>query len=517
LALVVPVVAVCLIAAIPILYLAIRALGVGDDAVRVLVRPRTVELLLTSFFVCLGTSVGAVLLGVPLAWLTLCTDLPGRRAWTILVVAPLAVPSYLLAYAFVALLAPSGPARDLARAAGLDGWLPGPYGAGAAIGVLTLATYPLVLLATRGGLARVDPAMAEVARSLGDGPFRAFLRGTLPMLLPAVGAGTLLAALYALSDFGSVAILRADTFARAVATQYASALDRSGAALFSLVLVALAAGLVALEWRLRRRHAPQEAQVTRRAARPVPLGRWRWPAVVLCGAVVALALVVPAATVLTWLERGARTGLAVGATLDATVATLVIAGSAAVLGTFLVVPVAVLQARFPGRLASVSRLATNGAFAIPGISFALAAVFASIALVPGLYRTLPILVLAVAVRHVALGAAPVTGAASLVGRGVTDAARSLGDDALRVTLRVGWRLVRPGIAAGFALLFLTVAKELPVTLFLAPPGTRTLATRMWTEATEGAYAAAAAPALMLLVVSLASVGWLLRTRSATVA
>jgi len=517
LALSVPVAVVCLLAAIPLLYLAIRALGAGDDAFRVLVRPRTLELLLTSLVVCLGTSVGAILLGVPLAWLTLRTDLPGRRVWMVLVVTPLAVPSYLLAYAFVALLAPNGPARELARGTGLEGWLPGPYGVAGAVAVLTLSTYPLVLLAARGALARVDPAVSEVARSLGDGPFRAFLQGTLPMLLPAVGAGTLLAALYALSDFGSVAILRADTFARAVATQYASSLDRSGAALFSLVLVGLASILVALEWRVRRRHALQAPHAARRAPRPAVLGRWRWPAVALCAGVVTLALAVPAATVLTWLGRGAGVGPAAGATLDATIATLVIAGSAAGLGTLLVVPVAIVQARFPGRLASLSRFATNGAFAVPGISFALAAVFASLALVPGLYRTLPILVLALAVRHLALGAAPVTGAAVLVGRGITDAARSLGDDALRVTLRVGWPLVRPGIVAGFALLFLTVAKELPVTLFLTPPGTRTLATRLWTEATEGGYAAAAAPALMLLVLSLVSVGWLLRTRAANVA
>ena len=506
----------CLLAAIPLLYLVIRALGGGDDALRILVRPRTIELLLTSLVVCLGTSAGAVLLGVPLAWLTLRTDLPGRRAWTILVVAPLAVPSYLLAYAFVALLAPSGPARELARGVGFDGWLPGPYGVVGAIVVLTLSTYPLVLLATRGGLARVDPAVAEVARSLGDGPFRAFLRATLPMLLPAVGAGTLLAALYALSDFGSVAILRADTFARAVASQYQSSLDRSGAALFSLVLVGLAAILVALEWRVRSRHAVQAAHSPRRVPRLVALGHWRWPAVALCGAVTGLALAVPAATVLTWLARGTDAA-AVGTTLDATIATLVIAGSAAIVGTLLVVPVAVLQARYPGRLAALSRLATNSAFAIPGISFALAAVFASLALVPGLYRTLPILVLALAIRHLALGAAPVTGSVLLVGRGVTDAARSLGDDALRMLLRVGWPLVRPGIAAGLALLFLTFAKELPVTLFLAPPGTRTLATRLWTEATEGNYAAAAAPAAMLLVLSLMSAGWLLRTRAANVA
>jgi iron(III) transport system permease protein len=245
----------------------------------------------------------------------------------------------------------------------------------------------------------------------------------------------------------------------------------------------------------------------------VALGRWRWPAVVACGAIVSLALVFPTVTVLTWLVRGAGTATAVPDLLSATVATVVIAGAVAGLGTVLVVPVSIAQARFPGPWASLTRLSTNAAFAIPGISFALAAVFASLSLVPGLYRSLPILVLALAVRYLALGAAPVTGAVFLVGRGVTDVARSLGDDPWRVMLRVGWPLVRPGIVAGAALLFLTVAKELPVTLFLAPPGVRTLATRMWTEATEGAYAAAAAPGLVLLVISMVSVAWLLKTRA----
>lgn len=513
----VPVVVVCLLAAVPIGYLLIRATGAGDEALRVLFRGRTLQLLLTSLIVCIGTAAGALSLGVPLAWLTLRTDLPWRRAWTVLVVAPLAVPSYLLAYAFVAALAPDGPVRALVRGTPLDGWLPGAHGVVGAVVVLSLSTYPLVLLATRGALGRVDASVTEVARSLGDGAFRAFLTGTLPMLLPAVGAGALLASLYALSDFGSVAILRADTFARAVASQYGSSLDRSGAALFSLVLVVLAAGLVAAEWRIRGRHAIALPHGPRRAPRPVTLGPWRWPAVALCASVVVLALVVPTVTVLSWLPRGAGIGAAAADTLAATAATVVIAGAGAMVGTALVVPVAIVQARYPGRLARLSRALTNGVFAIPGISFALAAVFASLSLVPAWYRTLPILVLALAIRHLAMGAAPLTGAVMLVGRGVTDAARSLGDGVLAVMLRIGWPLARPGVTAAFVLLFLTLAKELPVTLFLAPPGTRTLATRVWTEATEGGYAAAAAPALVLLMVSLVSVSWLLRTRVTTMA
>lgn len=518
----VPVAVVCVLALIPIAYLLIRASGVGDDALRLLFRPRSVQLLLTSVVVCLGTATGAIALGVPLAWLTLRTDLPGRRAWTALVVAPLAVPSYLLAYAFVAALAPDGPARDLLGPVGLAGWLPGPHGVAGAIVVLTLSTYPLVLLATRAALTRVDPSTAEVARSLGDGPIRAFRNGTLPMLLPAVAAGALLAALYALSDFGSVAILRADTFARAIASQYNASLDRTTAALFSLVLMLLAFGLVLLEWRIRRRHAIRVPASGRRTPRPVVLGRWRWPALALCASVVLLALVVPALTVLAWLVR-AWAGAPGGASIPAPVAdvlgpasaSIMIAGSAAVVGTLLVVPIAIVQARFPGRLAAASRLATSAAFAIPGISFALAAVFASLALVPGLYRTVPVLVLVLAVRHLALGAAPVTGSVMLVGRGVTDAARSLGDGPSRAAWRVGLPLVRPGIIAGAVLLFLTILKELPVSLFLVPPGTRTLATRLWTEATEGGYVAAAAPAAALLLISLLSVGWLLRSPTAS--
>ncbi|MCY7419214.1 MAG: iron ABC transporter permease [Chloroflexi bacterium] len=502
--------AICVLALVPVVYLVLRATSADDQVLQVLLRPRMVYLLGTSLLVALSTVAGSVALGVPLAWLTCRTDLPGRRVWTVLVVAPLAVPSYILAYALVAAIGPGGAVRDAMQQLSL-GWLvPAPFGLPGAVLVLVLSTYPLVLLSARAALLRTDPAITETARSLGDGPMRAFVRSTLPTLMPAIATGALLAALYALSDFGSVSILRADTFARAIQSQYSSSIDRQGAALLSLVLVLVALALILAEARLRRHASIVTPHGARRAPQAVALGRWRWPALALCGAVVAVALVLPAAVVGVWVVRGMALGTVQVDVLAATRGSLSIAIPVAALAIVLAVPVAMLQVGYPGRFSRATRAITLTAYAIPGISFALAVVFASLALVPDLYRTLPILVLAMAIRYLPLAVSPTAGTMMLVGGGLVEAARSLGDSPARAARTILLPLVRPGIIAVVVLVFLSAIKELPLTLFLAPPGVRTLETRVWTDATEGAYVEAAGPAMVLLVVSLASVGLLVR-------
>ena len=242
------------LAVIPVAYLAARAFEGGADALAPLLRPRTLELLISTVALGAAVIVGAVGLGVPLAWLTVRTDLPARRAWSVLTIAPLAVPSYLLAFAFVGAFAPRGWLTGLLGMIGVEA-APSIYGfAGAAI-VLSLATMPYVVIATRAALARLDPATEEAARSLGDGPWAAARAAIVPVVVPAVGAGALLACLYAIADFGAVSILRYDTLATAIYSQYRFSFDRSGAAALALLLLGLALVLVWAEARVRRRAA----------------------------------------------------------------------------------------------------------------------------------------------------------------------------------------------------------------------------------------------------------------------
>jgi iron(III) transport system permease protein len=507
--LLVPALLVAALAALPLVYLVVRALGVEREALELALRPRTLQILGASVALGATVAVGSIAIGLPLAWLTARTDLPGRRLWTVLAVIPLAVPSYVMAFAFVAALGPRGALSELLRSVGLPG-LPSIYGfAGAAL-VITLATYPYVLLGTRAALLRSDPALEEAGRALGDRPLTVFRRVTLPLLLPAIAAGALLAVLYALADFGAVAILQFDSFARAIYVQYRSSFDRSMAAVLALMLVAITLVVAWLESRVRSR-VPVAQHAPRRPPTIVRLGRWRWPALVFCGSVVALGVLIPAGTVLFWLSRGLAQGEQLRILPEAAAGSLVAGLTAGVVAVTMALPVAVLAVRHAGRLQLWLERILYSAFAMPGIVIALATVVFVLNVTPVVYQTMLVLILAYAVRFLPQAVGPLRGSLAQVSPRVVEAARSLGDSPARAFRRVTLPLLRPGLVAGLALVFLTTVKELPLTLLLSPTGFDTLATAIWSAASEGFYARAAAPAAMLMLLAGATVGLLFRS------
>jgi iron(III) transport system permease protein len=321
----------------------------------------------------------------------------------------------------------------------------------------------------------------------------------------------LLAVLYALSDFGAVTLLQFDSFSRAIYVQYRASFDRSLAAILSLMLVAMTFAVAWSESRVRGRASAYAG--TARSRRPpatVPLGRWRWPAFGFCVAVVGLALVVPAGTIAWWLARGMVQGEPVRVVVDAAISSFVAGGGAAVGAVLLALPVALLVARYPSRVASLLETLTFTGYALPGIVIALAVVFLATTAVPVLYQTLILLVFAYAVRFMPQAIGTVRAAAVSVGPRIEEAGRTLGDGPVRAFLRLTVPLLRPALVAGGALVFLTTVKELPMALLLGPIGFDTLATEIWDAASEGFYARAAGPAALLLVLSAATVAVLLR-------
>jgi iron(III) transport system permease protein len=500
---------VALFAIVPIAYLVVRAAEAGPDALAPLFRARTVELVISTATLGLAVIVGSVALGVPLAWLTVRSDLPARRAWAILAIAPLAIPSYLLAFAFVGAFAPRGWVANLLEPLAAVA-PPSLYGFGGAVLVLTLATLPYVVISTRAALMRIDPATEEAARSLGHGPWAAARTAIVPVIVPAVGAGALLACLYAISDFGAVSILRYDTLATAIYSQYRFSFDRSSAAALALLLLLLALVLVWAEGRVRRRAALATPHGRRRIPAPVRLGRWRWPAIAFTTTLAVLSLGVPVMTITLWLADGLRRGLEVDIGLDALRDSLVLAGSAAVLALIVALPLARLVAHFPGPWSSATDRFLYAIYAIPGISLALAVVAFTLGAVPALYQTLFALILAIALRYLVQSVGALRGPMMQVSPRTVEAARSLGEGSIGVLRSITIPLLRPGLLAAVTLVLLSALKELPLTLLLAPPGFSTLSTELWDAAREAYYAQAAIPAALLLAVSFLSVGLLVR-------
>ncbi len=501
--------AVAALAAIPTVYLILRASSAAPEVIALLVRPRTLEVVASTLALALGVGLGAALLGVPVAWLTTRSDVPGRRAWAVLSVVPLAIPSYVTAFAFIAALGPRGALQALLEPLGVTA-LPQLYGLPGAVIVLTLATYPYVVLATRAALLRTDARVEEAARSLGDTPRQAFLRAALPLLAPAIAAGVLLAVLYALADFGAVALLRVDSFARAIYVQYRASFDRHAAAGLALMLVATTVLAAALEARIRRRAAVASAGASRRPPARVRLGRWTGPAVALLASVVGAALVLPVITIAFWLLRGLEQGEPLRLLVGPVGGSFAAGVAGAAVCVLLAIPLAVLAARWPGRLAVVVERITYAAYAVPGIALALAVVFLTANAVPFAYQTFAVLVLAYGIRFLAQAVAPMRNALWQIGPHLGEAARGLGRRPLGALVSVTLPLVRPGLVAAAALVFLSTVKELPITLLLAPTGFDTLATEIWDAASEGFFSRAAVPAALLTALSVTTVAVLLR-------
>ena len=496
------------LALLPLGYLIIRALGAEESALEFLLRPRTFGIVAGTLGLGLLVGAGTIALGVPIAWLTTRTDLPGRRIWAVLTAIPLAIPSYVVGFAFLAFFGPRGTLQGLLEPFGVTR-LPSIGGLAGAAFVLTLVSYPYVSLAARAAMLRTDPAVEESARLLGDRRMTVFRRVTLPVLVPAIAAGALLAILYALSDFGAVSLLQFDSLSRAIYLQYGASFDRSLAAVLALVLVVITLSLSWGETRLRAR-AGSYASPARRPPTVIALGRWRWPSLAFVGAVVGLALVVPVGTIGWWLGRGLGQGEPLRLVPDAALSSIIVGGTSAVAAAALALVVGLLAARFPSRLASFVGTASYTGYALPGIVVALAMVFLATRTLPIVYQTLLLLVAAYAVRFMPQAIGGIRSGLGQLGRGVEEAGRTLGDGPLRAFARLTLPALRPALLAGGALVFLTVVKELPLALLLAPIGFQTLATEIWDAASSGFYARAAGPAALLLGLSVATVALLLR-------
>jgi iron(III) transport system permease protein len=484
---------------LPSAYLVMRVLGEGTAAWETLSAPSTADAVARTSLLAAAVTGGAIAIAVPIAWLTVRTDLPLRGWWAVALALPLAFPSYVGAFAFVAALGPRGMLQNLLAPLGVER-LPEIYGFWGAWLALTLFTFPYVLLPVRAALRRGDRTLEEAARGLGKGSLATFFQVTLPQLRPAIAAGGLLVALYTLSDFGAVSILRFDSLTRVIYLQYTASLDRGAAATLALLLVALALVVVAAEG-LTRGKARYHAGASHKAPEPVRLGAWRWPALAFCSLVALVALVLPTSVIAFWLVRGLNQGESLTFVREAALNSAYVSSLAALVAVAAALPIAILAVRYRSPLSGALEKVTYSGFALPGIVIALALVFFFANYVTFLYQTMALLIFAYVIRFMpqALGSARTS--LLQVNANTEEAARGLGYGPARVFARVTAPQMLPGISAGAALVFLTVIKELPATLILSPIGFDTLATEIWSATTAAYFTRAALPALILVAVS----------------
>ncbi len=472
------------VALLPLVYLVVRATEEGWSAVAsTLWRDRTMALAGRSVGLAATVTAASVVAGTGFAWLVSRTDLPGRRAVRVALGLPLALPSYVAAFGWI-------------------GWRPDLAGGTGAAVVLTTISYPYVYLPVLAALRRCDPVLEDVARSLGHRPGSVFWRVTLPQVRLAAVGGGLLVGLYVLSDFGAVATMRHEVLTTVIFSSYRGSFDRTPAAVLGCVLALLAIVVVTAEGRTRRRLGPtaKVGSGAVRAQRVVAL-RWaRWPTLAVPAAWLGIALGVPAWGLQQWFAQGTSRPDG-GRFVEATANTLQVGAVGAAAVVVVAFPLAIMSVRHPGRLARLATSAAYAGHALPGVVVGLSLVFFGIRYATPIYQRLPLLVLAYVVLFLSLALGAISSSVAQIPPALDDVSRSLGRTAWGTWRAVTARLAAPGVGAAATLVFLTVMKELPATLFLRPTGYDTLATQLWGHTSSFSKAAAAPYAVAIVVLA----------------
>lgn len=480
----------------------------------------------------IGVAALSAVIGVGSAWLVTAHRFPGRRIFDWALLLPLAVPTYIMAYASVDLMHPLGPIQGAMRAvlgiaSPADFRLPDIRSMWGAILLFGLVLYPYVYLATRAMFLMQSACVIDVSRTLGAGRSAAFFRVALPLARPAIAVGVSLVMMEALNDLGASDILGVRTLTVSIYSTWVNNSSLEGAAQIALVMLAVVVGLVVLE-RYARRHQRfnTQAQRSRRINARELTGSSAVGAFLFCLLPISFGFLFPAFYLLSEaVEHISYRGLSDRLLTEAwhTVSLAAVATVVTVLlGLTLAYTARLVRGPMPPVLV---RLGSVG-YAIPGTVLAVGllvplaafdnAVDANMRDWFGISTGLLLsgsgfaLVYAYAVRFLAISAGGAEAGFQKISPSLDSAARNLGETAAGVVRRVHVPLLRPALGGAALLVFVDAMKELPATLLLRPFNFETLSTHVYAEAARGTYEDGSVAALLIVLVGLLPVALLAR-------
>ncbi len=471
---------------------------------------------------CLGVGLGVASIGITTAWLTTMLDFPGRRFYEWALVLPMAMPAYVMAYAYTDFLQFVGPVQSGLRAffgwrAG-DYWFPDVRTVGGAVTMFMFVLYPYCYILVRTAFLERAGGMLEAGRSLGLGPWGCFLHVSLPLARPAVVAGTALALMETLADFGTVSYFGVQTFTTGIYRAWFSLGDRIAAAQLAAALLTFVVLVLSLEYasRGRARFNNTSRQQGAPARRNLPLGLGLL-ASFACFMPLLLGFLLPAALLLhmAFVDGDAQFGPRfVHLARNSFVLAAVTSVSAVVLAVLLAYAARLARSSLP---AAMNRIVGLG-YAVPGSVIAVGVLIpvtrldswlvqvwqASFGVNPGLILSggIAALVYAYLARFLAVALNAVESSLGKITASMDDASRSLGCGKWETLRRVHVPILRGSLLSAALLVFVDVMKELPATLVIRPFNFDTLATQAHTLAADERLAEASTAALIIVAVGL---------------
>ena len=516
--------------AVPVLYVAGNIFVPSGGTWAHLVATVLPEYIRNTAWLAIGVGIGVMLVGVATAWLVTMCSFPGRRTFEWTLILPLAVPAYVMAYAYTDFLEVSGPVQTWLREVTgwrvREYWFPDIRSLGGAISVMVFVLYPYVYLVTRAAFLEQSVGVLEVGRTLGHGAWGSFFRIALPLARPAIAAGTSLALMETLADFGTVSYFAVPTFTTGIFRAWFSMGDPVSAAQLSAMLLGFVACVLLLE-RTTRGRARYHNQSPRKRMPSFVLTGWRMvAAIAVCLTPLVIGFLLPAAILLrlTLAQGDEQFGVRF---LTLARNSVTVSAVAAVLAIALALLMAYAARLYPGRLTSSANRVASLGYAIPGTVIAVgvlvpvskldhaldAFLSSTFGLSTGLLLTggIAALVYAYLVRFFSVALQTVEAGLTRITPSMESAARSLGCSPAGVLRRVHAPLLTGSLLTAGLMVFVDVMKELPATFAMRPFNFDTLAVQAYNLAADERLAEAATASLAIVAVGLVPLVFLSRS------
>ncbi|WP_088892488.1 ABC transporter permease [Leptolyngbya ohadii] len=482
--------------------------------------------LLNSLWLMLGVGVGVLAIGVSTAWCVTMCRFPGSRSLEWLLLLPLAVPAYLMAYVYTELLEFYGPVQMTLR--GIFGWtevgdywFPQIRSIGGAIVLFSLVLYPYVYLMARVAFLEQSVCTLEASRSLGCSPWRSFWKVALPLARPAIVAGLALALMETLSDFGAVQYFGVNTFTVGIYRTWFGMGERIAASQLSALLLGIVLLLLFLERFSRRQTRYYQTSSRYQRSSPFVLQSWRSVlALIVCWIPVVLGFLLPAIVLLQMSLSNVTKNFS-ERFWQLAANSLLVSGITAAIGVVLALVLAYgLRLRPSPAMNLAVRSAAIG-YAVPGTVIAVGVLIplgqfdnrldawmkATFGISTGLLLsgTIVALVFAYLVRFLTVAFNSTESSLNRIKPNMDEASRSLGYSPTQTLLKIHAPLMGSGLITAALLVFVDVMKELPATLIVRPFNFDTLAIEVYKLASDERLAEAAAPALAIVLVGIVPV------------
>lgn len=491
------------VVAIPIIFTLFSAMTVDLELWERLYDTRLKIILPNTFKLLISVGILTLFIGVTSAWIVSRYDFKGKKIWEWVLILPLAMPGYVLAYAYASIMAPGGLAQNIWDSIFSELKMPSLYSFWGVSLILSLVNYPYVYLLTRASLLNQNVKYHEAARMLGVSKIKRLWSINIRMAYPAIIAGLALALMEVMADFGTVTLLRYPTFTEAIYRQMTARFDPKGAAALAFILVAITFLLLNLERYFRGRRSFEQTKSSFRSQLPKKLnlqGTAAATAIIIL--IIGFAFFIPALMLISMALDAIANGGIDSRFIKFTINTLFVSAVGATAASILAIPAAYLHARRPNVLSKAVYYMSSLGYSLPGPVIAVGILLTVTALFNWLYGSILLLLMAYVVRFMPISLQSQDSSISMVSRSMEDAASTLGSSTWKTFKDILLPLIKRGILTGWVVVFVDCMKELPATMMLRPLAFDTLAVRVWVEASESLWEMAALPALLIVLVGL---------------